>query len=78
VRLEIIDRAPDYDVAHPTDPITGGGVPCPKCALAVRPDTGELVLLWLCGGINWSISRNMPGHGRHRRDLNAGLIEMPA
>jgi hypothetical protein len=78
VTLEIIDRAPDYSVAHPHDDCSDGDHPCDKCALAVRPDTGEMVLLWLCGGINWSISRDTPDYERHRDDVHAGLIGLPA
>lgn len=80
VTLEIIDPAPDYGIAHPYENVnaTRSCEPCEKCALAVRPDTGEMVLLWLCGGINWSISRHTPDHTRHRRDVDAGLIGLPA
>lgn len=76
MRLKIIDRAPDYGVAHASEDCSASR-PCPKCALAVRPDTGEIVLLWLCGGINWSISRETPDHDRHRRDFEAGLLKLP-
>ena len=72
--LEIIDT-PDYDVAHPEQ--TDSDEPCHQCALAVRPDTGELILLWLCGGINWSISRNQPHYRKHRRDVDSGRIQLP-
>lgn len=74
--LKIIDRSPDYGIAHPDEDATDDSG-CYNCALAVRPDTGEIVLLWRCGGINWSISRETPDHDRHRNDLEAGRISVP-
>jgi hypothetical protein len=65
--LEIIDT-PDYTVAHPDD-TADLDEPCHQCALAVRPDTGELVLLWLVGGMSWSVSRNQPDYKRHRKEI---------
>jgi hypothetical protein len=75
--LEIIDRKLDYGVAHPDNDSAASTYPCDRCALSVRPDTGELVLLWLCGGINWSISRANPDHDRHRGHLHAGRFALP-
>ena len=72
MRLKIIDRRPDEGIAHP-DFGKHSREQCTMCALAVRPDTGEIVLLWLCGGINWGVSRNMPDYRRHRRDLQKFL-----
>lgn len=69
MRLKIIDRRPEYGIAHPDNGRRDSRDKCARCALAVRPDTGEIVLLWLCGGINWSISRNMPNYKRHRREI---------
>lgn len=63
--LEVIER-PEYAVAHPDDGWTGK---CPGCALAIRPDTGELLLLWRCKG-NWGVSRETPEHERHRAEIN--------
>jgi hypothetical protein len=68
-RLELLER-PEYLVAHPNeqdDALNPGR--CGMCALAVRPDTGELVLLWRCGGLNWSVSREDPHHERHHREI---------
>jgi hypothetical protein len=70
VRLPILDT-PHMDVAHPTDGVTTDtDEKCDKCALAIRPDTGEIVLLWLCGGINWSVSRETPDYERHRTEIS--------
>jgi hypothetical protein len=74
VMLEIIER-PDHGIGHPEDP--SDAKPCAMCALAIRPDTGELVLLWLVGNMHWSVLRNQPGYKRHLRDVLAGRIELP-
>jgi hypothetical protein len=68
-RLAVLDY-PDYDVAHPGEEAIGQ---CTGCLLAVRPDTGEIVLLWgiWYGGthVKWSVSRSDPNYARHRIDL---------
>lgn len=58
---------PEYSEAHPGEPCDDGDV-CERCAIAERLDTRERVLLWLCGGINWSISRHDPRYARHRME----------
>jgi hypothetical protein len=72
MRLLLIDVA-DYGVAHPDEGCADSSE-CAKCAIAIRPDTGELVLLWLCGGINWSLSRETPDYERHRRELDGFTV----
>ena len=57
---------PPYNVAHPDE---SEPELCTKCALARRSDTGETLLLWCCGGINWSVSRHDPQHARHREEI---------
>lgn len=68
--VEIVDH-PAYHLAHPGEP--DSGVPddaiCENCAIAVRPDTGELLLLWCCEGKNWGISREMPEYERLRTEI---------
>lgn len=61
---------PLYADAHPgeaCDPAER----CVRCAIARRPDTHELVLLWLAGDIDWTVSRADPEWARHRRDFAA-------
>jgi hypothetical protein len=55
VRLPVLDAKPEYALAHPEEAHIGGH--CDKCVLALNPLTGDIILLWCCGGINWSISR---------------------
>jgi hypothetical protein len=69
MKLEFLEY-PDFGIAHPDYEDTG---PCSLCALVIRPDTGEIILLWKCGGINWSVSRNMPNFKRHRKELYDSL-----
>ncbi len=69
VELRVVEHPP-YSVAHPGEPCDAGEV-CERCVIAERQDTGERVLLWLCGGINWSVSRHDPNAERHRAELCA-------
>lgn len=72
-QLEVIER-PEYEIAHPGDGWTGR---CNGCALAVRPDTGELVLLWRCGQANWGVSRETPEYERHHAEISRlGLTDL--
>lgn len=61
-------RRPRYGDAHPDDSLMVVDGECDSCAIATRVDTGEPVLLWLCGSVNWSISRHDPHVDRHRTD----------
>jgi hypothetical protein len=62
-------RYPRYGEAHPDEPCDG--THCDRCAIARRHDTGELVLLWLCEGKNWTVSRHDPQWARHREEIHA-------
>lgn len=73
MKLEILD-IPDYCIAHPEDTTDSLDL-CKFCLLVIRPDTGEIVLLWKCGKTNWAVSRNMPQYKRHRRELYHSLGE---
>jgi hypothetical protein len=57
IQLPIVDRNPPYKVAHPHE---DGDGKCDKCAIVRHPITGEIFLVWCCGGINWSVSRENP------------------
>jgi hypothetical protein len=61
-------RFASYNEAHPDEDWHAGEM-CPSCAWGERPDTGERVLLWLAGGIDWVVSRNSPDADRHRDEL---------
>lgn len=63
---------PTHEAAHPGE---DGREPCTKCALAIRPDTGEIVLLWQSNDVHWSVSRNDPNFERHR-DLKGVELEL--
>lgn len=66
-RLSFVEH-PLYAAAHPgeeCDPQER----CTRCAIAVRPDTGEKVLLWQAGGKDWTVSRVDPEWARHRDDF---------
>lgn len=66
---------PEYAVAHPVEAKyenAGPDYECNLCLLAVRPDTGDIILLWGCGylePINWGISREDPNYARHCEEL---------
>jgi hypothetical protein len=67
----VVLQAADMAVAHPRD-VYGPNGPqgyCRQCVYAVRPDTGEIVLLWLCERKNWTVSRENPEYDRHRLEL---------
>jgi hypothetical protein len=72
MKLAVLEH-PHYHVAHPTEThLAAPHERCEQCLLAIRPDTGELVLLWGCGygeTKNWTISRDDPEEARHRREL---------
>ena len=75
MKLEFLEH-PEYVIAHPDCYYINTF--CDLCALVIRPDTGEIVLLWRCGGEitgNWSVSRNMPNYKRHRKELYDSLTE---
>lgn len=59
---------PLYTEAHPGEP-SDAHERCTRCARARRKDTGELVLLWLCEGKNWGVSRHDPNYLKHRTEL---------
>lgn len=71
-RLEFVEH-PRYADAHPGEPCAPDDV-CTSCARARRPDTGETVLLWLAGGLNWVVSRHDPAWERHRADFATGIL----
>lgn len=67
--LEFIAHPP-YALAHPgeaSDPVER----CTQCAIALRRETGEVVLLWLAGGKDWTVSRADPAWAHHREQLAA-------
>lgn len=68
---------PLYKDAHPGED-AGEGELCTQCAWATRPDTGERVMLWLCGGIEWVVSRESPNWERHREEFHRETTEAPA
>jgi hypothetical protein len=57
-----------YAEAHP-DEVCNPDELCEKCIIARRRDTGEHVLLWLVGEINYSVSRHEPNYERHKLAL---------
>lgn len=76
MELVAID-VPEYAVAHPDEPLFDphrANEPCERCLLAIRPDTGELVLLWGAygdhdGPVHYSLSRETPDFPRHSREI---------
>lgn len=66
---------PPYSEAHPDEE---GDEPCTQCAVARRHDTGESVLLWMCEGKNWIVSRADPEWSRHRTELDTAASVRPA
>jgi hypothetical protein len=67
LRLRVLRFAP-YADAHPGETYLGE---CDSCVIAERLDTSEEVLLWLCDGINWAVSRHDRDYFRHRTDSGA-------
>ncbi len=67
IPCEVLEMAPPYHVGHPDEHDCGGK--CEKCALVIHPVTGEIILAWLVGGINWSVSREDPFSTRKRESL---------
>lgn len=60
---------PLYAVAHPGEPVDEPDAECDRCVIAERTDTGARVLLWLCGGLTWSVSRADPNYATHKAAL---------
>ena len=74
MKLQFLDY-PFSTIAHPEYKYPANDT-CIFCALVIRPDTGEIVLLWRCEGEitgNWEVSRNMPNFKRHRKELYNSL-----
>lgn len=72
MKLEFLDY-PFNAVAHPDYKYPETDT-CILCALVIRPDTGEIVLLWKCGSVgNWGVSRNMPHFKQHKKELYDSL-----
>lgn len=70
--LVFVALAP-YVIAHPGESCDRLER-CPRCAIALRPDTGEIVLLWLAGEQEWTVSRADPEWERHRAQFAAGGV----
>lgn len=68
---------PLYSQAHPGEDCEPHER-CTKCALALRQDTNETVLLWQCEGKNWTVSRHDPEWSRHREEIHQYVAERPA
>ena len=64
--LEFLDF-PYYTVAHPGEFSPKLDL-CTRCALGIRKDTGDIVLLWRTGN-NFTVSRADPHYAKHKREL---------
>lgn len=80
VRLDVLGY-PDKGVAHPGECGDGNGrgaEPCHLCLLAIRPDTGDILLVWEGDDTTgeWSLSPHTPELRKHEvalRSLGGGL-----
>jgi hypothetical protein len=58
LRFRVVGH-PRYSEAHPGEACEADET-CERCAIGEEIGTGTRALLWLCGGVNWSINRADP------------------